>query len=106
MQRLEGGGGGVHRLGQAVLGVRKSTNRSIHAVSASYGVGLLARRALQVRVTAPVTGSGLPIVVFAHGSGGNMDMYGRLSSTGRHTASRCSSRPTSTPGPLARNGSP
>ncbi|WBB47421.1 alpha/beta fold hydrolase [Verrucosispora sp. WMMA2044] len=33
---------------------------------------------LQVRVTAPLSGSGLPIVVFAHGFGANMDMYAPL----------------------------
>jgi predicted dienelactone hydrolase len=33
---------------------------------------------LQVKVSAPVTGSGLPIIVFSHGSGSSLDGYGPL----------------------------
>jgi len=33
---------------------------------------------LQVRVTAPVTGTDLPVVVFAHGFGGSLDAYAPL----------------------------
>ncbi|GIF17084.1 alpha/beta hydrolase family protein [Actinoplanes teichomyceticus] len=33
---------------------------------------------LQVRVSAPVTGTNLPVVVFAHGYGSNLDGYGPL----------------------------
>ena len=48
---------------------------------------------LQLRVSAPRTGSGLLIVVFSQGLGFSMEGYGRWSTSWRPTFSSSSSRP-------------
>lgn len=49
---------------------------------------------LQVRVTAPRGGEGLPVVLFSHGFGFSMDAYGPLTDFWAAPASSSSSPPT------------